>query len=69
MEPHGQARGPQKPYPTTPMGAETIRRASTKALSGHPPGSEIRRSMVMVSPEGPYPELRIPPRPRPWSPA
>jgi MFS family permease len=48
MEPHGQARGPQRRYPTTPTGAETIRRATTKASSGHPPGGEIRRSRVMM---------------------
>src|SRR4030042_3259339 len=57
MEPHGQARGPQKPYPTTPMGADTIRCASINASSGHPPGSETRRRMVRVSPESSHPEL------------
>ena len=33
MEPHGQARGPQKPYPPTPLGAEALRCASAKALA------------------------------------
>jgi len=46
MEPHGQARGPQKPYPPTPLGAEALRCASAKASVGHPPVSEIRRSMA-----------------------
>ena len=52
MEPHGQARGPQKPYPPTPLGAEALRRASAKATVGHPPVSEIRRSMVGPSLKG-----------------
>ena len=30
------------------MGAETIRCANTKASSGHPPGSEIRRTKVRM---------------------
>ena len=34
-----------------------------KASVGHPPVSEIRRSMVDPSLKGSYPELRIPPRP------
>ena len=46
MEPPGQARGPQKPCPPTPLGAEALRRASAKASVGHPPVSEIRRSMI-----------------------
>ena len=46
MEPHGQARGPHKPYPPTPLGAEALRCAGAKASVGHPPVSEIRRSMV-----------------------
>ena len=37
MEPHGQAPGPQKPYPPTPLGAEALRHASAKASVGHPP--------------------------------
>jgi len=48
MEPHGQARGPQQPYLTTPMGADTIQYATIKASSGHPPASEIRRSKVRI---------------------
>jgi hypothetical protein len=39
MEPHGQARDPQKPYPP-------------KASVRHPPVSEIRRSMVDPSLKG-----------------
>jgi hypothetical protein len=46
MEPHGQAHGPKKPYPPTHLGAEALRRASAKASVGHPPISEIRRSMT-----------------------
>ena len=52
MEPHGQAPGPQKPYPPTPLGAEALRRASAKASVGHPPVSEIRRSMADPSLKG-----------------
>ena len=46
MEPHGQVRGPHKPYPPTPLGAEALRCAGAKASVGHPPVSEIRRSMI-----------------------
>jgi len=46
MEPRGQARGTQKPYPPTPLGAEALRCASAKASVGHPPVSEIRRSRI-----------------------
>ena len=46
MEPNGQARGPQKPYPPTPLGAVALRCASAKASVGHPPVSEIRQSMI-----------------------
>jgi hypothetical protein len=52
MEPYGQARGPQEPYPPTPLGAVALRRASAKASVGHPPVSEIRRSMTDLSLEG-----------------
>jgi len=45
MEPHGQARGSQKPYPPTPLGAGALRCAGAKASAGHPPVSEIRRSI------------------------
>ena len=41
MEPHGQARGPQKTIPTY-----------AKASVGHPPVSEIRRSMADPSLKG-----------------
>ena len=44
--PTGIARGPSMKYPPTPLGAEALRRASTKASVGHPPISEIRRSMT-----------------------
>ena len=49
MKPHGQARDPQKPYPPTPLGAVALRCASAKASVGHPPISEIRRSMTQSS--------------------
>jgi hypothetical protein len=64
MEPHGQARactpkcvtarrrGPQKPYPPTPLGAGALRCAGAKASVGHPPVSEIRRSMADPSLKG-----------------
>jgi hypothetical protein len=52
MEPHGQARGPQKQYPPTPLGAEALRRASANASVGHPPVNEIRRSMADPSLKG-----------------
>ena len=52
MEPHGQACGPQKPYPPTPLGAEALRRASAKASVGHPLVGEVRRSMVDQSLKG-----------------
>ena len=49
MKPHGQARAPQKSYPPTPLGAEALRCAGAKASVGHPPMSEIRRSMIESS--------------------
>jgi len=45
MKPHG----PQKSYPPTPLGAVALRCASAKASVGHPPISEIRRSMIESS--------------------
>jgi hypothetical protein len=44
-------RGSSNPYPPTPLGAEALRCASAKALVGHPPISEIRRSTVDPSPK------------------
>jgi hypothetical protein len=52
MEPHGQAHGPQKTYPPTPLGAGALRCAGAKASVGYPPVSEIRRSMADPSVEG-----------------
>ena len=62
MEPHGQGRGPRKTYPPPPLGAKALppsrsplrraqggRCASGKASLGHPPISEIRRSMIESS--------------------
>ncbi len=64
MEPHGQALDPQQPYPPTPLGAEALRCASAKASVGHPPVSEIRRSIIDVVLSCSQRVLRIPPRPR-----
>jgi hypothetical protein len=58
MEPHGQARGPQKPYPPTPRLRWVIRHSAKSAEAWHNHSSQIF-----------YPELRIPLRPRLWSPA
>jgi hypothetical protein len=69
MEPHGQALDPQQPYPPTPLGAEALRCASAKTSVGHPPVSEIRRSIIDVVLSCSQRVLRIPPRPRQWSPA
>jgi len=52
METHGQAHGPHKPYPPTPLDAAALWCASAKASVGHPPVSEIRRSMVEPSLKG-----------------
>jgi hypothetical protein len=52
MELHGQALDPQEPYPPTPPGAGARRCTSAQAPVGHPPVSEIRRSMVGLSPKG-----------------
>ena len=80
-------------YPPTPLGAEALRRASANlaaeqvlwqagASVGHPPVSEIRRSMVDLSLEEFLSGVTHPssdaivhgygrrrPRPRAWSPA
>jgi len=51
-------RGPPKQYPPTPRLRWVIRRWAKSAEAWH--NHRLRRF---------YPELCIPPRPRPWSPA
>jgi hypothetical protein len=47
MEPHGKARGTPMKYPPTPLGAEALRCASTKASEGYPPMAKSAEALIL----------------------
>jgi hypothetical protein len=45
--PTGKVRGTSVKYPPTPMGAEALRRANTKASEGYPPVAKSAEALIL----------------------